>query len=414
MNAIDPNARDFTLILPPTTDDIELEERVTLFWSVFILDRYSSLLCNTPSTIRDETVWSPWPRPADQWHIPRHHELRISSPASLILSHMPSLDYTPLLQSVVSFRALGTYIIQRTTLLEKAATSPQPKTEYDITLLTENYESSRETVRRLSSWLPPVLIESPEDTTPTATMSFTPQQPFDSNALALHNTQIPGSISPYPGSAPSSHFTVPTPPAAPSLPYIPLSAPTSGAASTPAPNVSPFFDSPSNISSPVSQSSRGSPPANPQRSPMESAALIYAHSAFNAAWIRLNATAEVLPLSAPFQSPFLVSHSQRSLSLSPPPNQFVAPSPSSSGSSHYSRSPPYSQSSQSPVSQPPWSVPDPWNLQGGRRTLEVAREIAELARMAYFDQAVFEELDMMISVSIAPFTLYVADVGCHF
>ena len=54
MNAIDPNARDYTLILPPTRDDIELEERVTLFWSIFILDRYSSLLCNTPSTIRDE------------------------------------------------------------------------------------------------------------------------------------------------------------------------------------------------------------------------------------------------------------------------------------------------------------------------------------------------------------------------
>jgi Fungal specific transcription factor domain len=54
MNAIDPNAYDFTLILPPTTDDVELEERVTLFWSVFILDRYSSLLCNTPSTICDE------------------------------------------------------------------------------------------------------------------------------------------------------------------------------------------------------------------------------------------------------------------------------------------------------------------------------------------------------------------------
>jgi hypothetical protein len=78
------------------------------------------------------------------------------------------------------------------------------------------------------------------------------------------------------------------------------------------------------ISSPVSQSSQGSPPANPQCSPMESAALMYAHSALNAAWIHLNAMPEVLPLSA-LQSPFLVSHSQCSLSLSPPPNQFVAP-----------------------------------------------------------------------------------------
>ena len=53
----------------------------------------------------------------------QHHELRISSPPSLILSHMPSLDYTPLFHSVVSFRALTTYILQRMTHLEKSATS---------------------------------------------------------------------------------------------------------------------------------------------------------------------------------------------------------------------------------------------------------------------------------------------------
>ena len=279
-----------------------------------------------------------------------------------------------------------------------------PKSEYDITLLTQNYESTRETVRRLSSWLPPVLIESPEDTTPTATMSvsFAPQQPFDSNALALHNTHILSSTPQYPGSASSSQLTAPSPSAPSSLLFTSSSAPASVTSHTPSSNVSPFPESRSNISSPVPENS---PPPNTLRSPTESAALIFAHSAFNAAWIHLNATADVLPLSAPFQSPFLEPQtlSQRALSLSPPPNPFAAPSPSSSGSSHYSHSPPYSHASpvtQSPVSQPPWQVPDPWNLQTGPRTLNSAREIAELARMAYFDEPVFEELDMMIGVSV--------------
>jgi hypothetical protein len=56
-----------TTIIAPPQDGVELEEYISLFWSVFILDRYASLMCGTACTIRDESVWTPWPRAAGEW-----------------------------------------------------------------------------------------------------------------------------------------------------------------------------------------------------------------------------------------------------------------------------------------------------------------------------------------------------------
>ena len=56
-----------TPIIAPAKSRIELEERISLFWTIFVLDRYAALICGTNTSIRDESVWTSWPRDADEW-----------------------------------------------------------------------------------------------------------------------------------------------------------------------------------------------------------------------------------------------------------------------------------------------------------------------------------------------------------
>lgn len=75
-----------TQIIPPAKTIVELEERICLFWSIFVLDRYASLVfpsraieltkgkgldVNAEGTmgtgIQDEMVWTRWPRDAGDW-----------------------------------------------------------------------------------------------------------------------------------------------------------------------------------------------------------------------------------------------------------------------------------------------------------------------------------------------------------
>lgn len=58
-----------TQIIAPAKSHIELEERISLFWTIFVLDRYAALLCGTNTSIRDEAVWTSWPRDADEWDL---------------------------------------------------------------------------------------------------------------------------------------------------------------------------------------------------------------------------------------------------------------------------------------------------------------------------------------------------------
>lgn len=56
-----------TQIIAPAKSHIELEERISLFWTIFVLDRYAALMCGTNTSIRDEAVWTSWPRDPDEW-----------------------------------------------------------------------------------------------------------------------------------------------------------------------------------------------------------------------------------------------------------------------------------------------------------------------------------------------------------
>jgi hypothetical protein len=58
-----------TQIIAPAKSRIELEERISLFWTIFVLDRYAALICGTNTSIRDEAVWTSWPRDADEWDL---------------------------------------------------------------------------------------------------------------------------------------------------------------------------------------------------------------------------------------------------------------------------------------------------------------------------------------------------------
>ena len=58
-----------TQIIAPAKSRIELEERISLFWTIFVLDRYAALMCGTNTSIRDEAVWTNWPRDADEWDL---------------------------------------------------------------------------------------------------------------------------------------------------------------------------------------------------------------------------------------------------------------------------------------------------------------------------------------------------------
>jgi len=58
-----------TQIIAPAKSRIELEERISLFWTIFVLDRYAALICGTNTSIRDEAVWTSWPRDSDEWDL---------------------------------------------------------------------------------------------------------------------------------------------------------------------------------------------------------------------------------------------------------------------------------------------------------------------------------------------------------
>lgn len=60
-----------TQIIAPATSQVELEERISLFWTIFVLDRYASLICGTSPSLRDETIWTSWPRDPSEWEMVR-------------------------------------------------------------------------------------------------------------------------------------------------------------------------------------------------------------------------------------------------------------------------------------------------------------------------------------------------------
>lgn len=60
-----------TQIIAPATSQVELEERISLFWTIFVLDRYASLICGTSPSLHDETIWTSWPRDPSEWELVR-------------------------------------------------------------------------------------------------------------------------------------------------------------------------------------------------------------------------------------------------------------------------------------------------------------------------------------------------------
>ncbi|KAF8313492.1 hypothetical protein DL93DRAFT_2081224 [Clavulina sp. PMI_390] len=63
----DPHHNQPTQIIPPAASPLEAEERISLFWTIFLLDRFASLSGDTNPSIPDNEIWTNWPRDPSEW-----------------------------------------------------------------------------------------------------------------------------------------------------------------------------------------------------------------------------------------------------------------------------------------------------------------------------------------------------------
>ncbi|KAF8342021.1 uncharacterized protein EI90DRAFT_1296525 [Cantharellus anzutake] len=144
------------MLIDSPRDQVDIEERIGLFWNVFILDKYAALVYGSMSTLRDERIWTPWPRSSEEWSIPRHSEF---SPSSAWNSTLPALNHLTLSKVELTFRSISIYLLEGVMRLDKSSSvSSRPfgelRTEADLAELTRNYESLRDTAQRIAVWLP--------------------------------------------------------------------------------------------------------------------------------------------------------------------------------------------------------------------------------------------------------------------
>ncbi|KAF8309511.1 hypothetical protein DL93DRAFT_1758333 [Clavulina sp. PMI_390] len=436
-------------IIPPAASVIEMEDRISLFWTIFCLDRFASISGGTSPLIPDKDIWTSWPRDPSEWKSART-DIPSSMPTLVPETLLPVLDYTSgsgdvsrlIPQNPLSFRAIAAFLLERIHRVSKASSPGADQ----LSLLQRRYNDPN--LRQ--SW----------DSIKAAAQKIEHCLPFIPSPFAASQAQLIGGEPNAHSLGTGGHSVVKERSASPPAFHAPLMAePCRG---TPYPSTSSFPQTPlSSVPHSPNVTGQGfahqSTPHLPQTSilgdPSHAAGLLLAHSALCATriGIHLGARYAVSDTAPPINDGpgnnadyYRPSHPQSQPSLQTPTSsrpqamyhgpQLIRPSstnstvffqqPSTTASPVVTASdvaswpiwnapftsgfPPNApQYPHSPLTLPPHSfTPQPQSLERPLTSqaehtadlpiLLAAGKIAELASLAMQSHGVFEELDMMI------------------